>query len=83
LGQSGIEEPFDLIRLSVDSIVVCHCKGDRELTGRLHAYDTHLNIVLGDVTETLTGPGGQKTFRSLEILYVRGENIEVLAPQRQ
>lgn len=29
-------------------------RGDRELRGRLHAYDSHCNIVLGDAEETIT-----------------------------
>lgn len=27
------------------------CRGDREIRGRLHAYDQHLNMVLSEVEE--------------------------------
>lgn len=50
----SIETPLDLIRLSIDEKVVVKCRGDRELRGRLHAFDQHLNMVLGDVEETVT-----------------------------
>lgn len=33
---SGIEEPLDLIKLSLDEVVFVKMKGERELRGRLH-----------------------------------------------
>ena len=29
-------------------------RNERELKGRLHAYDQHLNMILGEVEETVT-----------------------------
>jgi U6 snRNA-associated Sm-like protein LSm3 len=51
---SHFEEPLDLIRLSLDERIYVKCRGERELRGKLHAYDQHLNLVLGDVEETVT-----------------------------
>ena len=34
-----MEEPLDLIRLSIDERVYVKCRGDRELRGRLHVRD--------------------------------------------
>ncbi|XP_034859189.1 U6 snRNA-associated Sm-like protein LSm3 [Mirounga leonina] len=48
-----VEEPLDLISLSLDERIYVKMRNDRELRGRLHAYDQHLNI-LGDVEETVT-----------------------------
>jgi hypothetical protein len=31
-----MEEPLDLIRLSIDERVYVKCRGDRELRGKLH-----------------------------------------------
>ena len=31
-----VEEPLDLIRLSIDERVYVKCRGDRELRGKLH-----------------------------------------------
>ncbi|KAJ2219220.1 U4/U6-U5 snRNP complex subunit lsm3, partial [Coemansia sp. RSA 485] len=47
-GASMVEEPLDLVRLSLDERIYVKLRGDRELRGRLHAYDQHLNMVLGD-----------------------------------
>lgn len=34
-----MEEPLDLIRLSIDERVYVKCRGDRELKGRLHVRE--------------------------------------------
>lgn len=51
---ASIEAPLDLIKLSIDEIVFVKCRGDRELRGRLQAFDQHLNIILSQVEETVT-----------------------------
>jgi len=47
----GVTEPFDLIRLSLSERVFVKLRGDRELTGVLHAYDGHMNLIMGEVEE--------------------------------
>ena len=49
-----VEEPLDLIKYSLDEKVYVKMRNDREIRGKLHAYDQHLNMVLGDVEETVT-----------------------------
>lgn len=49
-----IKEPLDLVRLALIDRIYVKCKGGRELRGRLHAYDIHLNLILGEVEETLS-----------------------------
>jgi U6 snRNA-associated Sm-like protein LSm3 len=84
-----VEEPLDLIRLSIDEEVLIKCRGGRELRGKLHAYDQHLNMVLGDVEETLTevtvdpASGEEKvsqTKRSMELIFVRGDVVVLVSP---
>ncbi|ROT38175.1 hypothetical protein SODALDRAFT_183278 [Sodiomyces alkalinus F11] len=48
-----VSEPLDLVRLLLDEVVFVKLRGDRELKGRLHAYDSHCNLVLGEVEETI------------------------------
>ena len=50
---SHVAEPLDLVRLLLNEVVFVKLRGDRELKGRLHAYDSHCNLVLGDVEETI------------------------------
>jgi U6 snRNA-associated Sm-like protein LSm3 len=41
----SVEEPLDLIRLSLNERVYVKLRQDRELRGRLQAFDQHLNMV--------------------------------------
>ncbi len=85
----SVKEPLELVRLSLDETVFVKLKGDRELRGKLHAYDQHLNIILGDVEETLTTVEiDEETFeeiiktkkRMLPYLFVRGDSVVLISP---
>ncbi|KAL9311978.1 putative U6 snRNA-associated Sm-like protein Lsm3 [Arabidopsis thaliana] len=52
--EATVREPLDLIRLSLDERIYVKLRSDRELRGKLHAFDQHLNMILGDVEETIT-----------------------------
>ncbi|KZS91280.1 like-Sm ribonucleo protein [Sistotremastrum niveocremeum HHB9708] len=87
----GIQEPFDLVRLSLNERVFVKLRGDRQLTGVLHAYDGHMNLILSDVEETimivepLDGasdvPSTVKVAkRNMEMLFVRGDGVILVSP---
>ncbi|KAJ1734162.1 U4/U6-U5 snRNP complex subunit lsm3 [Coemansia sp. BCRC 34490] len=84
-----VEEPLDLVRLSLDERIYVKLRGDRELRGRLHAYDQHLNMILGEVEETTTivnvedGSQGQSintVNRKVPMLFVRGDGVILVSP---
>ncbi|EPR58950.1 LSM3, U6 small nuclear RNA associated isoform 2 family protein [Toxoplasma gondii TgCatPRC2] len=84
-----LQEPLDIVRVSLDERVTIKCRGDREVVGKLHAYDMHLNMVLGDVEEVattvtsdpLTGDEQtKKTTRRLPLIFLRGDAIILVAP---
>jgi U6 snRNA-associated Sm-like protein LSm3 len=85
----SVSEPLDLVRLSLDEIVFVKLRGDRELKGRLHAYDSHCNLVLGDVEETIyvveDDENEEETIRTIkkqeEMLFVRGDSVVLISPQ--
>ena len=111
---SSVEEPLDLIRLSLDERIYVKCRGGRELRGKLHvsagshigcvsgpprisshrvpiiactrlplpqAYDQHLNMVLGNVEETITTTDvDDETLE--EIIKVRRRHLPACAPRR-
>ncbi|KAL9270430.1 Sm-like protein [Drosera capensis] len=72
--ESAVKEPLDLIRLSLDERIYVKLRSDRELRGKLHAYDQHLNMILGDVEEIVTTVEiDDETYE--EIVRVRGTHI--------
>ncbi|KAJ1983807.1 U4/U6-U5 snRNP complex subunit lsm3 [Dimargaris verticillata] len=81
---TSVEEPLDLVRLCLDEHIYVKLRGDREVRGRLHAFDQHLNLVLGDVEETITtvelDPETKEesvhtTNRKMDMLFVRGDGV--------
>ena len=86
---ASIDEPLDLIKLSLDERIYVKCRGERELRGKLQAYDQHLNMILSDVEETVTSHEvDQETYeeivkqakRQVEMLFVRGDVVILVAP---
>ncbi|ORX74777.1 Sm-like ribonucleo protein [Linderina pennispora] len=89
MADTSIEEPLDLVRLSLDERIYVKLRGDRELRGRLHAYDQHLNMVLGEVEETITiaevsDESAASTVRTVNrkvpMLFVRGDGVILVSP---
>ncbi|KAI8320428.1 LSM-domain-containing protein [Martensiomyces pterosporus] len=88
-GAAMVEEPLDLVRLSLDERIYVKLRGDRELRGRLHAYDQHLNMVLGEVDETITivevseetqSQTVRTVNRKVPMLFVRGDGVILVSP---
>ncbi|PXF41510.1 U6 snRNA-associated Sm-like protein LSm3 [Gracilariopsis chorda] len=84
-----VEQPLDLVRLSLDETIRVKMRGDRELRGKLHAFDQHLNMILGDVEETITTTDvDPETFeellktskRHIPMLFVRGDCVILISP---
>lgn len=78
-----------MIRLSLDERIYVKLRNERELRGRLHAYDQHLNMVLSDVEETTkTLEVNEETFeefiitnkRNIQMLFVRGDSVILISP---
>lgn len=84
-----VEEPLDLVRLSLDERIYVKLRGERELRGQLHAFDQHLNMVLSEVEETIkTVDINEDTFeeniqvqkRTVPMLFVRGDSVILISP---
>ena len=86
---SVVSEPLDLVRLSLDERILVKLRGDRDLRGKLHAYDQHLNMVLGEVEEVVTSVEMDEeteeeiiktSKRQIEMLFVRGDSVILISP---
>lgn len=87
--EAAVKEPLDLIKLSIDERIYVKLRGDRELRGVLHAYDQHLNMILGHVEETVTTVEiDDETYeeivktnkRTIPYLFVRGDGVILISP---
>ncbi|XP_047618631.1 U6 snRNA-associated Sm-like protein LSm3 [Phacochoerus africanus] len=84
-----VQEPLDRIRLSLEERIDAKMRNDREAQGRLHAYDLHLNVILGDVEETaatIETEGktreeiSKSTKQNIPMLSVWGGGVVLVAP---
>ncbi|XP_036761613.1 U6 snRNA-associated Sm-like protein LSm3 [Manis pentadactyla] len=84
-----VEEPLDLIRLSLDERIYVKMRNERKLRGRLHAYEQHLNMILGNVEEIVTTIEineetyeeiHKSTKRNIPMLLVWGDGVVLVAP---
>ena len=80
----SVQEPMDLVKNALGMRVFIKCRNNRNLTGRLHAYDEHLNLMLSKVEETFveTSSKGVKkdVIRNIAVLYMRGDTIIGISP---
>ncbi|ANQ06865.1 U6 snRNA-associated Sm-like protein LSm3 [Plasmodium coatneyi] len=77
-----IQNPLDYIRLNMEEEIFLKCKGDREIRGKLDAYDNHLNMILSNAHETYKQTvvendeeSVKKIERNLDMVFVRGDSI--------
>lgn len=90
--ERSFKEPLDLLLMSLDELVIVKMKNERELRGKLHGYDQHLNMILGDVEETITVVEiddetyeelYKTTKRKIPLLYVRGDGVTLISPPKE
>ena len=88
-GGATVEEPLDLIKFSLDEKVYVKMRNDREIRGKLNAYDQHLNMILGDVEEIVTTVEiddeteeeiFKQTKRNIPMLFIRGDGVILISP---
>ena len=80
---------MDLLQMSLGEPILVKMRHGREVTGKLVAYDDHLNIMVSDAKEKVTEKlmkDGQTTSlkvtqRDMQIVYVRGDLVVMVSPQ--
>lgn len=56
--------------------IIIHLKNDRQIVGKLVAFDIHINIVLDDTREIENGEVKKK----LGLAFIRGDTILYISP---
>ncbi|GAB7358175.1 hypothetical protein MBLNU230_g0329t1 [Neophaeotheca triangularis] len=81
----NLKEPIDLVRLNLSEVVFVKLRGDRDMTGKLHAFDSHLNLILSDVTENIYTVDEEDEdkintqVKNAEMLFVRGDSVVLIS----
>ncbi|KAK2950391.1 putative snrnp sm protein [Blattamonas nauphoetae] len=88
----AIRQPLDTVRLALGERVYVKLRGERELRGKLHGFDQHMNILLSDAEETITHIKfdpvtneeiTSKTTKTSEMIFVRGDLVILVSIPRR
>ena len=71
-----IVKPLDVLKQAVGKNVIVVLKGKREYRGVLDGYDPHMNLVLRNAEELVSG---ESVGRSVTMI-VRGDNVIYISP---
>ena len=86
---TAVKEPLDLIMLSLDERIYVKIRKEREVKGTLNNYDQHLNMILGNVEETImTGEIDEEVFKVeyrrtkpyIPMQFVHGGGVNFISP---
>jgi small nuclear ribonucleoprotein len=73
---NGVERPLDLLNQSKGKEILLYLKNNKQLVGKLLAFDIHINIVLDNTRELEDG----EIKRSIGMAFVRGDTIIYISP---
>ena len=71
-----IVKPLDILKQAIGKNVVVVLKGKREYRGVLDGYDPHMNLVLKNAEELVSGESVGRT----ATIIVRGDNVIYISP---
>jgi len=69
--------PLDTLNAARNKRVIVDLKNGRQYTGKLKAFDIHINTVLEEAEERENG----ETKRTLGTIFIRGDTIIMISPQ--
>lgn len=71
-------DPIRSLKSLIGKKVFVKLRTGGEVRGKMHAYDEHLNMVLGDMVEKNLEANGSTTERKLQMSYMRGDSITMV-----
>lgn len=69
--------PLDVLNKNRHKRVIVELKNGRQYTGRLQAFDIHINVVLEDAEERIDG----EIKRKLGAVFIRGDTIIIITAE--
>jgi len=72
-----MERPLDALNKARNQRVIVELKNNKQLVGKIKAFDIHINIVLEDCEERIDGD----VKRKLGTVFIRGDTIILIASE--
>ena len=72
----GIERPLDVLNNAKGKEVLIQLKNNLQMVGTLLAFDIHINIVLDNAKEIVSG----ESKRNVGLTFLRGDTIIFISP---
>jgi small nuclear ribonucleoprotein len=69
--------PLDMLNKARNQRIIVELKNNKQLIGKLEAFDIHINIVLHDCEERVDG----EVKRKLGTVFIRGDTIIMIASE--
>ncbi|MBT3297773.1 small nuclear ribonucleoprotein [archaeon] len=72
----GASRPLDALNATRGKNVIVDLKNGTRYTGKLKAFDIHINVVLDEAVESKNS----EVTRSLGTVFIRGDTITIISP---
>lgn len=73
---NGIDRPLDVLNASKGKEILVQLKNNKQMVGKLLAFDIHINIVLDNAKEIENG----EQSKSYGLAFLRGDTIIFISP---
>ena len=71
------ERPLDALNAARGKRVIVELKNNKQIIGKLKAFDIHINTVLDEAEERANG----EVKRKLGTVFIRGDTIVIISPE--
>jgi len=71
------ERPLDALNAARGKRVIVELKNNKQIIGKLKAFDIHINTVLDEAEERADG----EVKRKLGTVFIRGDTIIIISPE--
>tara|TARA_Y100000310_G_scaffold312187_1_gene359234 strand:- start:281 stop:547 length:267 start_codon:yes stop_codon:yes gene_type:complete len=73
---NGIERPLDMLNSSRGQEILVQLKNEKQIVGKLRAFDIHINVVLDNAKELQNN----EVKRNIGLTFVRGTEVIFISP---